>query len=664
MAKRKMPTQKVEYHGIYAPTKGLYYNSSMPSTMVDEHYTPSCAEVVMDNGLVQTQTGTSIFGDTSNTPLSGSVMHIDQFYDSTGNDKLMAHTSNDVYYYDTTLEHFQNITSGVVVEDCEDSWVASASVTCSADTTYYWRGSKSAKAIIAVAFTTGLAAYEDFAAKNLTTYTNLHFLIRSSVATDAADLQILLDDTGGCVSATETLDVPALTADTWTECSVAFVTPANLTAIISVGLNVAVDKGAQTVYIDDVRAVDIETGDEDNVYSSEIMSDLYIYNNGIAADTIKKWDMATATVTNLLNATDYRAKKLLAYGERLCLFHTIESGVTAPQRVRWSVVGDPEDFAGAGASYATLIGVIGVDYIQTAEKISNYVAIYAERTIALMEYRGTDATNPFHFITRVAGVGIAAPQAIVNLDEEHIFLGWDNVYSYKGGRDVEPIGNNIQEELFSIIEPEFINRSFMVFIEEKNEVRLYIPTIGNETPNTYFALNIKTNGWSRGTRNYTGYGYFSQQDSPIWDTAEGTWAEATARWDDRTRLNLSPINLFGNTSGEVWQDNDSIYTVEGSDVTSWWDSKDLVVSDRYVGTVTNWMGVIFEAIGESVDIWISIDFGANYRLIKTETLTSSWTKYKVDFEAWSPQVRIRFRSTSGWWRFRHFEVSFVRGSDR
>lgn len=661
---KNLPKKRIEYHSIYAPVKGLFYNSSQPSTMIEEHHTPSCGEVVMDNGVISVQTGTSIFGDTLDTPLSGCVMQVDQFYDTSGNDRLIVHTLEDVYYYSTSLEHFLNITKGVVVEDCEDAWTANANVTCSADTTYLWRGTYSAKMVVAAAFTTGVASYEDFTAANLTTYTNLHFYIRSSVATSAGDLQLLLDDTSGCVSALETLDVPALTANTWKEVSVAFVTPANLTAVISVGLNIATDLGAIDVYIDDVRATDVETGDEDDVYTGEIMSDLYIYNNGIAADTIKKWNMATATVVDLANATSYRAKKILAYGERLCLFHTIESGTTSPQRVRWSVVGDAEDWTGTGSGYTTLIGVLGVDWIQTAERISNYIAIYAERTIALMEYRGSDATNPFHFITRVAGVGLAAPRAIVNLDEEHIFLGWDNVYSYKGGRDVEPIGNNIQEELFSIIEPEYIHRSFMVFIEEKNELRLYIPTIGNSTPDTYFSLNISTNGWSRGERSYTGFGYYAQQDTPTWNGTTGTWDAQTGRWDDRTRLTLSPINLFGNGSGEIWKDDDSIYTVEGVDKVAWWDSKDLVVGDRYIGSTTNWMGVTFEGMGSAVEIWTSSDLGANFTLVESKTLTSAWAKYTVNFEVWSPQTRVKFRSESGWWRMRQFELGFVRGSDR
>lgn len=53
----------------------------------------------------------------------------------------------------------------------------------------------------------------------------------------------------------ETLNIPALLAGVWTKVNLTLATPANLTAVISVGLNMAVDKGAFVINIDDVRAV-------------------------------------------------------------------------------------------------------------------------------------------------------------------------------------------------------------------------------------------------------------------------------------------------------------------------------------------------------------------------------------------------------------------------
>ena len=673
----KAPKKKVEYHSIYAPIDGLHYSTSTPSTMIGEKETPNCSEVVLDKGIVSKQTGTITFGETGDTPLNGSVMHIDQFYDTQGNERLISHTINDVYYYDTTKTHFFNLTQGTVVEDCEDAWEDNANVTATADTTYFWRGSKSAKAAITSTFTTGVAMYENFGAIDLSASTYLHFYIRSSIDTIATDLDIRISEqnAGGTGASYEDVSVPALTANTWQECSVVFSgAAATRNAVLSVSLVVANDLDDDyDVYLDDIRGVVKLTGDEDNQFCSEIAvgggEELYVFNNYV--DLIQKWNMGDATTSDLDGCDGdgadplVKTKKMIVYGERLCCYHVSVDGTAHPQMVKWPVPGDCEDWTGAGSGYNNLIGVFGVDFIQTAEKIGNYVAIYGERTIALQEYRGTSATTPYSFITRVSGIGLAAPKAIVNLGEEHIFLGWDNVYSYKGGREVEPVGNKIQQELLTILNPEYIHRSFMVFLEEKSEIRLYIPTIGNTTPDTYFSLNIKTNGWSRGLRSYTGFGYYAKQSALTWATMATTWATETMRWDDRTRLTLAPLNLYGNGSGKIYQDDDSLYTIDGSDVDAWWDSKDFVVSERYVKETTNWMGMLFEGRGSSVDIYTSTDFGETYKFIETVTLSSKWSGYEVDFEEWSPQCRVRFRNNgSGYFQFRQFEMKFVRGSDR
>lgn len=83
----------------------------------------------------------------------------------------------------------------------------------------------------------------------------IEFWIKSSVATIAADIHILLDDTAQAASALESLAVPALTAGVWRFVRVALATPQLDTAIISVGLRFTVDNGAQTLWLGTIDAV-------------------------------------------------------------------------------------------------------------------------------------------------------------------------------------------------------------------------------------------------------------------------------------------------------------------------------------------------------------------------------------------------------------------------
>ena len=131
--------------------------------------------------------------------------------------------------------------------------------TVSVDTEDYKRGSAANKFVIAVGASAGDIATDSITSVNLAKYDFIEFWIKSTVATSAGNLKILLDDTASCASPIETLNVPALTASTWKYCRVALSNPHTDTAIISVGLEYDSDLGACTVHLDDIKAVKNDT---------------------------------------------------------------------------------------------------------------------------------------------------------------------------------------------------------------------------------------------------------------------------------------------------------------------------------------------------------------------------------------------------------------------
>ena len=131
--------------------------------------------------------------------------------------------------------------------------------TVSVDTEDYKRGSAANKFVIAVGASAGDIATDSITSVNLAKYDFIEFWIKSTVATSAGNLKILLDDTASCASPIETLNVPALTASTWKYCRVALSNPHTDTAIISVGLEYDSDLGACTVHLDDIKAIKNDT---------------------------------------------------------------------------------------------------------------------------------------------------------------------------------------------------------------------------------------------------------------------------------------------------------------------------------------------------------------------------------------------------------------------
>ena len=129
----------------------------------------------------------------------------------------------------------------------------STNFTVTASTTNKKEGTASANIVMVAAATTGLAAYENLASTvDLSSTDSIQVWVLSSVATDAGDIEIVLDNTEKCSSTLENIDLPALVANTWKLATIAIVDNSDMTAIKCVGLNVAVDRGAQTVNLDKI----------------------------------------------------------------------------------------------------------------------------------------------------------------------------------------------------------------------------------------------------------------------------------------------------------------------------------------------------------------------------------------------------------------------------
>ena len=151
-----------------------------------------------------------------------------------------------------------------VIHTCDTAWDESsvpANVTRSVDSEDKKHGGSSVRFVIAGAFTTGKVSSDSITSIDLRKFTHIEFWVKSTTATVAGDFQIILDDANATGDGTdlENLAVPALVALTWTYVRVALVNPALDSAIISVGLRAVNNIAANTIWVDEVRAVNDDT---------------------------------------------------------------------------------------------------------------------------------------------------------------------------------------------------------------------------------------------------------------------------------------------------------------------------------------------------------------------------------------------------------------------
>jgi hypothetical protein len=140
-------------------------------------------------------------------------------------------------------------------------------VTCAVDTIMTERGTNCLKFTIpATVDTNDIMATEIIAPTDISTATHIMFKARATTATAASDFQLLLDETAACASPSYSLNFPALGVAATTYLVVLAINGgaaagATCDAIISVGLKYTkASPAANTLYIDDIRAITVGSG--------------------------------------------------------------------------------------------------------------------------------------------------------------------------------------------------------------------------------------------------------------------------------------------------------------------------------------------------------------------------------------------------------------------
>lgn len=153
------------------------------------------------------------------------------------------------YEYDVKIDY--------QIHHCDSVWneLSDEHVTPTVDTAIYKEGSGCMKFVVAAGCSANdILGTEDITALDITDCDEVIAWVYSTTDLDADDMQILLDDTAECGGTPlESLNIPAVSAYTWTRVAISLGNPSSDSAIISVGVKMVTDN-AFTFWIDDIRA--------------------------------------------------------------------------------------------------------------------------------------------------------------------------------------------------------------------------------------------------------------------------------------------------------------------------------------------------------------------------------------------------------------------------
>ena len=435
----------------------------------------------------------------------------------------------------------------------------------------------------------------------------------------------------------------------------------------------------------DNTAVDITDGTLSGQTTSPVFTEnaqnLFVFTNGI--DPVKCWN-GIGNITNLGGLTDcvpwndgtpvtaVVAKCLLYFNEFLILGGTTENGVSYPQRLRWSTIGDITKWKNTNqatqdlqAGWADMTD--GVDWIQSLETIGNYIVAYKERSIQVVTYVGGDEI--FDKWPAIEGTGLLAPKALLDLGDEHIFIGPDNIYSFDT-REVKIAGDDIAKQFLNVLDPSNTVLSNCFYHEEMPEGGFsFVSTVSpNGMPDRAIVYEPDTKAWSWRDLPMMCFGYYNLVNNPIWDNQDETWDSADFEWNSSTVLANAPINLAGDSQGFIyWFTGNSL---DGSDCPCFIQTKlfdfgnpvlmkrairlQLMISREgsaytlpvWVGTAGNvdedvvWNGPYNMNLDKTSPPWVDFDITARYMTFKfgTQLKDQPWklTGYIIYYQARGP----------------------------
>lgn len=146
-------------------------------------------------------------------------------------------------------------------------------------------------------------------------------------------------------------------------------------------------------------------------------------------------------------------------------------------KITWSSKGLLSDWTIASGAGSLVLGD-SPDWIQAMRKLGEYLIVYKERSIFIGR-RTFLVDPPVRFDPAPGqGIGCAAPNSIGDLGEEHIFLGWDNIYIFSLQK-IEAVGSQVKDEIFygeHGILPKYLGNCTGIIAEEFDEYWLFVPT--------------------------------------------------------------------------------------------------------------------------------------------------------------------------------------------
>ena len=401
-------------------------------------------------------------------------------------------------------------------------------------------------------------------------------------------------------------------------------------------------------------------GSVDDASQAEVVpaNDWFVFTNGI--DNVKRYDMVNCI--DLPGLTNTSCKWLKLYNDALFLINTTESGVPFPRRVRVSDSGDITAWGQNQGTASTYDLADFEDPLQLAEILGPYIIVYGQRDIYRGQFIGTGGIN-YSFDLMIRGEGAVGPYAVADTADAHYIMAQSNVYAYRAGFDLEPVGDNVYYRLFgatSDVNPSTKDRTFSFYVEELDEVWIFVPsTTAQFGCDILYRYNIGDKAWTirQFADEFIGFGFFQTRTSRPWTSLAGIkWNQMTWKWNSQQFLSNSPTTHLcvagGPNAGKVMEYDYVQPFDNGAPISYTVESKDFVAPDTF-----DRFDMIEMGVQGNCQVEASIDEGATWiPLGNVNNLTMGKVQLFKQFSF--DKIRFRWTGQSDNFKLAWFGFSF------
>lgn len=366
------------------------------------------------------------------------------------------------------------------------------------------------------------------------------------------------------------------------------------------------------------------------------------------ADPPQRYDSVDCVIVpNLPSSGNFIARCVALYNSALFFAGTIEGGTAHPTRVRRSDLADPTNWTTNTAGFDDLDDV--EDTVMCMLQLGPYLIIYRDRSIYRTSYINSGGKY-YDFQPTVIGEGSVSTGGVADVGEFHLVVGHSNLYEYRGGYDLPPIGDNIYYRLFGSageVSGSNFDKVFAFYVEELDECWIFVVAGAEDLPNKLYRYNIGNKAFFERhfAHSFVGFGFYSTQVDRTWAALQGSWLDQDWAWNSRQLLSASPTtHLCDGESGQVMEYNYTAASDSGATISYVVETKDFTTPFQEFRF--DFLETLASGVECAVDC--SIDAGVTWQSLGVITNTQL-EKVRLYKQFVGNKVRFRF---SGLGQFR------------